>query len=304
MNEQREGKRRGRPKPRKEASLTMRLTLKTRTALEEAAAAEGRSISEMAERWLDMAARGKADFEGRVGSGAMGEALLDAVAFAHALADDIAATNTAVVAVDPATDIGIRAALVAGIGRLIALTYPIRGHGSSTPDPQPFRDQLRLACEACQRELIRIMAAPDTPGDVEAFSALDQCVLGDFREGSVANLRAALARINALGDRDFQQSVKTATVALDKYERARGQELDALARWTARGRILAENMAITELRYRMRDEVLRLQAKLPGSPFVGGALHRIGQVSAESLAERERLLAERAAQLYPETNGQ
>lgn len=59
-----------RRKPKKDSTLTMRITRKTRAALEEAAAAEGRSVSETAERWMDEARDGRAQYHQLLGGNA------------------------------------------------------------------------------------------------------------------------------------------------------------------------------------------------------------------------------------------
>jgi len=289
-----EGPRTKREKPKKAASLTMRLTQRTRTALENAASAEGRSISEMAERWLDMAAQGKADVEARSGGGAMGEAMLTMAAFANALTDDVAAVHPELAGVDPTNDLGVRAALVSGIGRLFALIYPIRGHGASTPDPQPSRHQLQRACVICRNELGRVAAPAGAPNDLEAAAILDRCGIGDLTEASLETLRAALVRASNLGDANFKASVEAVTAALAEYDDARARELTALARWSAQGRILAETIAGGELAHQMHAQARLLQERMPGTPFATGAVRQAGVISDQALFEREQALEELA----------
>lgn len=76
-----------RPKPKKESSLTMRMTRETRDKLEAAARAEVRSVSEIAERWIDQAADGHARFEELLG----GVQVADAIRAMIQLARDVEA---------------------------------------------------------------------------------------------------------------------------------------------------------------------------------------------------------------------
>jgi hypothetical protein len=143
------------------------------------------------------------------------------------------------------------------------------------------------------------MAPADAPKDLEALEALERLAMGDFREGSLAALKTGVDRVQSLGDVAFRKSVEAVSTALTEYADTREGELDALARWSARGRILAQAMAFGELAERTRAETRRIQAQMPGSPFVGGALHRIGRITTESLLEREEAVADRAARRYP-----
>ena len=105
----------------------------------------------MAERWLDLAAGGEADLQGRLGGGALTETMITAATFARRLSAVVTSERPELAQLDPTEDIGLRAALVGGLGRIFALAYPIRSHGPATPDPQPDRDALRTACERCRQ---------------------------------------------------------------------------------------------------------------------------------------------------------
>ena len=274
-------------KPKKSATLTMRLTQQTRDALEAAAAAEGRSISEMAERWLDLAANGEADLQGRLGGGALAETMVTAATFARRLSVEIAKAEPELAQVNFTEDIGLRAALVGGLGRLFALAYPIRGHGFATPDPQPYRDALRQACEQCKHELSRAASPAGAPQDYDAFVCLDRCVVGDMAARALVDLDTALSRLALWKDIPLLESAAAAHAAMQDYRRAIASEMAALVEWTQRGRDFAEHIAGAELYARTHEAVLRVQREMPASPFATGGALRAGIVSTNALIERE-----------------
>lgn len=100
---------------RKEASLTVRVTRETKESMEAEAARQGRSLSQVAERWLDAARDGRADLQGRLGGGGIAEALL-------ALADyaDLVKANIG----DPQKDMAARDGLLEGWSEIIARALP------------------------------------------------------------------------------------------------------------------------------------------------------------------------------------
>ena len=91
--------------------------------------------------------------------------------------------------------------------------------------------------------------------------------------------------------------IDSTAAALQSYELARQQELAALAKWTERGRLLAEATAGVELLHRARDAAVRAQAALPGSAFALGVGQRLGEISIEALFEREQAIADAADQI-------
>lgn len=286
-----------RDKPKKAATLTMRLTQHTRDRLQAAAEAEGRSLSEMAERWLDLAAQGEADVAARLGGGAMMEAMLSLAAFTKSLTEEVGAIYPEMVGVDPTMDLGLRAALVGGAARLFALVFPIRAHGLSTPDPNRARRDLMGACWSARSELAKIyLEAPTTP-DLDTFEVFDRCASGDLRSGTISELELALLRLAGSASPDLKSVIDTTAAALRAYDLARQAELDALVKWTERGRLLAEATAGVELLHRARDAAIRVQAELPGSAFALGLGRRLGEVSIAALFEREQHITEAADQI-------
>jgi hypothetical protein len=130
-----------RVKPKKDSTLTMRLTRETRQALEDKARADGRSVSEVAERWLDEAQRGYASYSARLGGANISEAIEAMLTFAEAVRQEIG---------DPRTFLPARDALMTGWRYLIDRSLPF------TPDTAEGR-QLHLTkldlVAACQRAL-------------------------------------------------------------------------------------------------------------------------------------------------------
>lgn len=131
-------------KPRKDASLTMRMTRDTRDRLEAAANAEGRSVSEMAERWLDLAADGAAGLEQRLGGGGVSEALLAMADFAAEVRGQVG---------DPGTQLVARDALLAGWAKMISAALPF------TPDTQEgvAARMARVEARAAARALLEAL---------------------------------------------------------------------------------------------------------------------------------------------------
>ena len=276
-------------KARKSSSLTMRLTQRTRDVLEQVAEEEGRSVSELAERWIDMAAKGQADFDGRLGKGPLAQTLLTIVEFASLLAEDVAALDPRMSDIDPSMDIGVRAALSGGVGRLFALAYPLRAHGTSTPDPSKERRDLMGASWACRAELATNLDSHDSEigGIVEA---LDRCSTGDVTNQALSDLEAGLARIYEMENDGVRAAGTAASQALQAFRNKQKDELLALEAWSKRGKALAETLAFTEISYRMRADARLTKGGKPGSPFSTWGSPRDAQASIEVLAERERAL--------------
>ena len=80
-------------KPKKDSTLTMRLTRETRQALEERAAQEGRSVSELAERWLDQARIAQASVDELLGGAGVADAVKAMVAFAKRVQTEVGSPN-------------------------------------------------------------------------------------------------------------------------------------------------------------------------------------------------------------------
>lgn len=133
-------------KPRKAASLTMRMTQETRDALERTATKEGRSVSETAERWLDLAANGAAGLEKRLGGGGVSEALLAMADFAAEVRGQVG---------DPETQLVARDALLAGWTKMITAALPF------TPDTAEgvAARMARVEAKAAARALLNVVLA-------------------------------------------------------------------------------------------------------------------------------------------------
>lgn len=276
-------------KARKSSSLTMRLTQRTRDVLEQVAEEEGRSVSELAERWIDMAAKGHADFEGRLGKGPLAQTLLTIVEFASMLSEEVAALDPKMSDIDPSMDIGLRAALSGGVGRLFALVYPLRAHGSSTPDPSKERRDLMGATWVLRAELATNLDSEDS--EIGAVvEALDRCSTGDITYQALSDLDAGLMRIREMENDDLRNAAAAAAQALQTFRNKQHEELLVLEAWSKRGKALAETLAFSEIAYRMRTAVRLAKVGKPGSPFSTLGSPRDAQTSIEVLAERERAL--------------
>jgi hypothetical protein len=200
----------------------------------------------------------------------------------------------AVAGVDPTTDLGVRAALVGGITRLFPLIFPIRAHGTSTPDPNRFRRELMGACWACRAELSKLTLEAPTDTGLTALATLDRCAMGELWSSTLDSLRELLVALADSPSAEMRAAADTVKTALDAYDLARQEERRALVEWTKRGRIPAETVATTELHYRAHDAALRLKADMPGSAFALGAGLGIAGASIASLFEREQVVAEAA----------
>jgi hypothetical protein len=93
----------------------MRLTQDTRQALEAAAASEGRSISEMAERWLDEARGGHATVHELLGGLEVAPSIRDMILHAKRIRERVG---------DPSEDFFAREALLAGWRTIVAQSLP------------------------------------------------------------------------------------------------------------------------------------------------------------------------------------
>lgn len=106
-------------RPRKAAALTIRMTQETRDKLEAAAFEQRRSVSEVAERWLDAAAEGEATYQERIGSSSVGDAITTMLIFASRVKKQLG---------DPKMILPARDALIAG------WTYMVRHALVFTPE--------------------------------------------------------------------------------------------------------------------------------------------------------------------------
>ena len=105
-----------RAKARKTAVLTMRITQLTKDALTSVAEAEGRAVSEVAERWLDAAREGHLAADQLLGAPGLEQVFRQFVAFSQFVRERIG---------DPATDNHARNALVVGLQYLPAFVVPL-----------------------------------------------------------------------------------------------------------------------------------------------------------------------------------
>lgn len=101
-----------RKKLKKAATLTVRLTQATRDALGAEAEAEGRSVSEVTERWLDEVRAGRAGLVEVLGGLSVAPAIKNMITHAHAVRDELG---------DPAETMRANAALKHGWESIIGL---------------------------------------------------------------------------------------------------------------------------------------------------------------------------------------
>lgn len=277
-----------REKPKKASTLTMRLTQKTRDALEAAAEAEGRSISEMAERWLDMAATGKADFDGQFGGGALAEVMISAAAFAQALPAEIAALHPELHGVDPTDDLGVREALVGGMSRLIALSYPIRNRGNSTPDTNPARHALIQAADRLRLALIDRHYREPQDVFVHLVGALDPISVGDLRVGTLAALEIALEDMSEKAVDIEVETREAIMAALDGYRKAESEQIEALTRWRRIGANLADAIAMPRAMHRALSQSQGLWKSLENGGVRLGPGHATFGLQFEEISEQTK----------------
>lgn len=150
-----------RKKPRKDAVLATRITRATREALERESDATGRSMSEVAERWLDEAANARATFEGMLGGVSAAGALRQLAEFARRVERSIG---------DPTQSETARIALIMGWDYLLPLVLPLAEQGDELTELAIKGVELRFRAEDLQVALERW----EGPAEVKA-SALKAC---------------------------------------------------------------------------------------------------------------------------------
>ena len=143
------------PKSGKGHVLTTRITAETRAALEAEAERTGRSISQVAEIWLDDARNGRADLRGLLG----GTQLAASIERLVQIAKDVQAVTK--------PDVWHSALLAAWTSALPSVV-PYEGRGVS---PIKIQAQSRNVWEACQAMLAVIDTAPaDDPVRVKLYA--------------------------------------------------------------------------------------------------------------------------------------
>jgi hypothetical protein len=136
------------PRAKKAASLTMRITQGTRDALEAAAKEEGRSVSEVAERWIIEAQRGRAAYRELIGGTGVSEAIDALLAVAREIETEVG---------DPRTSLLARDALRAGWNHIFDRALPFT---PDSPEGRKLRARRMEIAEACEKSLGAMQAAP------------------------------------------------------------------------------------------------------------------------------------------------
>lgn len=141
-------------RPRKAAGLTIRMTSETRDSLGRAAAREGRSVSEIAERWLDAGSRGEESYQARIGGSQVSEAIEALLDFAGKVEREIG---------NPRTFLPARDALMSGWALLIDKALP---YTPDTPEGETFRMRRASFAMNCG-EVMRLVGSDHAPEDLK-----------------------------------------------------------------------------------------------------------------------------------------
>jgi hypothetical protein len=166
------------PRQKKVATLTTRITQPTRDALNAESVATGRSLSEVAEKWLEEARTGRASLEALLGGAAVAPAIKQLVAFAKFVSEEVG---------DPHKDQLASEALIEGWRRLLLSSVP-RPSDSLMTDFQEFRaaDKLRKMAGEVAETLELLPDAPRHLVERAREAAADEGVNQDTKAIDIA----------------------------------------------------------------------------------------------------------------------
>ncbi len=221
-----------RKKPRKDAVLATRITRATREALERESDATGRSMSEVAERWLDDAANARATFDGLLGGASAAGAIRQLAEFARRVERSIG---------DPTQNETARVALIVGWNHLLPVVLPVAEQGDELTDLAIKGVELRFRAEDLKAELERW----EGPAEVKAAALAASARIREAAGGGIYGEVAAGQVIELLRQVPADMS-DYLLIGLEAVERALRDFMAAdevVAKRVERGRQLGEALA-------------------------------------------------------------